>query len=227
VEGLAANDKQLDPTEVPYYTTGNGTSFSAPQVAGVIALMLEANPSLTPAQVRDILQRTATPLPPYYEYEVGAGMLNAPAAVLEAAFPQRRFGQWRGTAYQGQVQFINNAPQVFTGAVGPGSANDSAISIAPGVLRASVQIAWGGLLSANTLALTLLDSQGAYRECGKLSRTNRAPPAQRRRLAGGRHLEGTSTTDVRSPGSAALNWRECGFDELQRFASLYRNHSDD
>jgi serine protease AprX len=163
VDGLAANDKQLDPTEVPYYTTGNGTSFSAPQVAGVIALMLEANPSLTPAQVRDILQRTATPLPPYYEYEVGAGMLNAPAAVLEAAFPQRRFGQWRGTAYQGQVQFINSAPQVFTGAVGPGSANDSAISIAPGVLRASVQIAWGGLLSANTLALTLLDSQGASR----------------------------------------------------------------
>jgi serine protease AprX len=160
-DGLAANDAQLAPGEVPYYTTGNGTSFSAPQVAGVIALMLEANPGLTPAQVRDILQRTATPLPPYYEYEVGAGMLNAPAAVLEAAFPQRRFGQWRGTAYQGQVQFINSAPQVFTGTVGPGSANDSAITIAPGVLRASVQIAWGGLLSANTLALTLLDSQGA------------------------------------------------------------------
>src|SRR6266403_1401207 len=108
VAGLTANDTQLSPTEVPYYTTGNGTSFSAPQVAGVIALMLEANPRLTPAQIRDILQRTATPLPPYYEYEVGAGMLNAPAAVLEAAFPQRRFGQWRGTAYQGQIQFINS-----------------------------------------------------------------------------------------------------------------------
>src|SRR6266404_372517 len=160
VDGLAANDAQLSPTEVPYYTTGNGTSFSAPQVAGVIALMLEANPQLTPAQVRDILQRTATPLPPYYEYEVGAGMLNAPAAVLEAAFPLRRFGQWRGTAYQGQVQFINSAPQVFTGAVNPGSSNDSAINIAPDVLRASVQIAWGGLFSANNLALTLLDSQG-------------------------------------------------------------------
>jgi serine protease AprX len=160
VDGLAANDTQLSPTEVPYYTTGDGTSFSAPQVAGVIALMLEANPSLTPAQVRDILQRTATPLPPYYEYEVGAGMLNAPAAVLEAAFPQRHFGQWRGTAYQAQVQFTNSAPQVFTGAVNPGSSNDSAINFAPDVLRASVQIAWGGLVTANTLALTLVDSQG-------------------------------------------------------------------
>jgi serine protease AprX len=161
VDGLAANDSQLSPTEVPYYTTGNGTSFSAPQVAGVIALMLEANPRLTPAQVRDILQRTATPLPPYYEYEVGAGMLNAPAAVLEAAFPQRHFGQWRGTAYQGQVQFINSAPQVFTGAVTPGSNSDSPLNIAPDVLRASVQIAWGGLLSTNTLGLTMLDAQGA------------------------------------------------------------------
>ena len=52
--------------------------------------MLEANPLLTPAQVRDILQRTATPMPPYFRHEVGAGMLNAHAAVLEAAFPQRR-----------------------------------------------------------------------------------------------------------------------------------------
>ncbi len=160
VDGLAANDTQLSPSEVPYYTTGNGTSFSAPQVAGVIALMLEANPRLTPAQVRDILQRTATPLPPYYEYEVGAGMLNAPAAVLEAAFPQRRFGQWRGTAYQGQVQFINSAPQVFTGAVTPGYSSYSVVNIAPDVLRASVQIAWGSLLSPNMLTLTMLDSQG-------------------------------------------------------------------
>jgi serine protease AprX len=160
VDGLAANDKQLAPAEVPYYTTGNGTSFSAPQVTGVIALMLEANPRLTPAQIRDILQRTATPLPPYYAHEVGAGMLNAQAAVLEAAFPQRRFGQWRGTAYQGQVQFINSAPQVFNGAVTPGTASDSAIAFAPNVLRASVQIAWGGLLSPNNLALTLLDTQG-------------------------------------------------------------------
>jgi len=151
VDGLTTNDAQLSPGELPFYTTGSGTSFSAPQVAGVIALMLEANPQLTPGQVRDILQRTATPLPPYYAHEVGAGMLNAPAAVLEAAFPVRRFGQWRGTSYQAQVQFINTAPQVFNGALTPGSSNDSPIAVAPGVLRASVQIAWGGLLSPNTL----------------------------------------------------------------------------
>lgn len=41
------------------YVTASGTSFSAPIVAGVVALMLEANPSLTPRQVREILHITA------------------------------------------------------------------------------------------------------------------------------------------------------------------------
>jgi hypothetical protein len=57
------------------------------------------------------------------------------------------------------VQFINSAPQVFSGAVTPGSARDTAINFGPDVLRASVQIAWGGL-SPNTLALTMLNGQG-------------------------------------------------------------------
>ncbi len=157
--GLPNDSQQLAPTEIPYYTTASGTSFSAPQVAGVIALMLEANPSLTPAQVRDILQRTATPLPPYYVHEVGAGMLNAQAAVLEAAFPERRFGQWRGAVNCGQVQFVSNPPEVFTGTVTPGLYSDSSITLPANTLLASVQIAWGGLLSPNNLELTLLDSQ--------------------------------------------------------------------
>src|SRR6185503_4504852 len=56
-QGIANGDLQrLSSSELPYYTTASGTSFSAPQVAGTIALMLEVNPSLTPAGVRDILQ---------------------------------------------------------------------------------------------------------------------------------------------------------------------------
>ena len=40
-----------------------GTSFSAPLVAGTVALMLSVQPSLTPAQVRALLQATARPFP--------------------------------------------------------------------------------------------------------------------------------------------------------------------
>jgi serine protease AprX len=158
--GLATNDAQLSAGELPYYTTGSGTSFSAPQVAGVIALMLEANPRLTPAQVRDILQRTATPLPEYYLYEVGAGMLNAHAAVLEAAFPKRHFGSWRGVAFQNQVQFAPSSPQTFSGNVAPGASTDTALALPADTVRASLQIAWGGLTSVNQLSLAVLDPNG-------------------------------------------------------------------
>lgn len=42
------------------YLARNGTSFSTPVVAGVAALILEANRNLTPVQVMDILHRTSS-----------------------------------------------------------------------------------------------------------------------------------------------------------------------
>jgi serine protease len=45
------------------YNPSLGTSFSAPLVAGTAALMLSARPTLTPVQVRQILQATASPFP--------------------------------------------------------------------------------------------------------------------------------------------------------------------
>lgn len=42
-----------------YYGQYSGTSMSTPVVAGIVALMLEAHPSLTPAQVKATLQQTA------------------------------------------------------------------------------------------------------------------------------------------------------------------------
>ncbi len=164
--GVAGADtSRLSLTELPFYTTASGTSFSAPQVAATIALMLEANPNLTPAQVRDILQRTATPMPKYYLHEVGAGMLNTHAAVLEAAFPQRRMGLWRAALDRGQVRFINDPAQTFSGTVSAGlntSANTN-LTIPQNALLASVQIAWGPLLTGNDLALTVFDPAGTQR----------------------------------------------------------------
>lgn len=43
------------------FTELDGTSMATPHVSGVVALMLSANPNLTPAQVYNLLTRTANP----------------------------------------------------------------------------------------------------------------------------------------------------------------------
>ena len=66
---------------LPYYTEISGTSMATPFVAGTVALMLDADPTLTPDEVKQILQDTATKMPGYADHEVGAGFINAYAAV--------------------------------------------------------------------------------------------------------------------------------------------------
>lgn len=70
------------------YASFTGTSMSAPFITGVVALMLEANPALTPAEVRTILRETAT-MPPGRSYAadgfaIGTGVVDAAEAVATA-----------------------------------------------------------------------------------------------------------------------------------------------
>ena len=58
--------------------------MAAPHIAGVVALMLEANLALTPDQIKSLLRSTARPHPGYAEWEVGAGYVDALAAVSAA-----------------------------------------------------------------------------------------------------------------------------------------------
>jgi serine protease AprX len=163
-QGILNGDLQrLNSSEVTYYTTSSGTSFSAPQVAGAIALMLEANPSLTPANVRDILQSSATPLAPYYNHEVGAGMLNVHAAVLQAAFPDRKLGAWRATLDRGQVKFKNDPLTKFSGVAPLLGSYETRVTVPADAVSASVQIGWGPLLSVNDLSLSVYDPAGNLR----------------------------------------------------------------
>ena len=65
----------LDPTD--YTNAFGGTSAAAAQVAGVVALMLEANPNLTARDVQDILVRTARQNDPFdFDWQTNAVNLN-------------------------------------------------------------------------------------------------------------------------------------------------------
>ena len=68
------------------YLTLSGTSMAAPVVAGTVALMLQANPTLTPNLIKALLQYTAQSYPGYSPLRQGAGFLNTLGAVRLARF---------------------------------------------------------------------------------------------------------------------------------------------
>lgn len=68
-----------------HYKYVDGTSFSAPIVSSLIAQMIEANPALTPQQIKTILIRTAERLPHYEVDRQGWGVIDPRRAVEMAA----------------------------------------------------------------------------------------------------------------------------------------------
>ncbi|UCF66267.1 MAG: S8 family peptidase [Acidobacteriota bacterium] len=68
----------------PWYLKLHGTSVATGVVTGIVALMLEANPSLDPSSVKALLVYTAQPLDGATVFEQGAGLLNAAGAVRMA-----------------------------------------------------------------------------------------------------------------------------------------------
>lgn len=91
------------PGELPdanYTQTFGGTSSATPTAAGVVALMLQANPNLGWRDVKEILIATATKVNPtdtdwqtngggfHFNHKFGAGLIDATAAVdMAATFP--------------------------------------------------------------------------------------------------------------------------------------------
>ena len=67
------------------YSTLSGTSMACPHVAGVVSLMRQANPTLMPDQIKDIIYNTATDLgSPGNDNVFGHGIVDAYDAVIQA-----------------------------------------------------------------------------------------------------------------------------------------------
>ena len=78
-----------DASDNTYTGRGSGTSYATPSVTGIIALMMEANPDLSPMQIKEVLKQTAErrgpasapTVDPYWNRDFGYGMVDARAAV--------------------------------------------------------------------------------------------------------------------------------------------------
>ena len=69
--------KSLDHNNNNDYNLKSGTSMAAPCVAGVMALMLEQKPNLTPAEICEILETTAKKLSDTKSNMFGSGLIDA------------------------------------------------------------------------------------------------------------------------------------------------------
>ena len=136
-----------------YYATSSGTSMAAPHASGVVALMQQAAHAslgrwLTPLEVRNILQNTASAMPGYQTYSVGAGFVNAFAATQAAA---------AGTSTQDWVDPTVYDVSPYAGTVGPGAVLSTTSftatkAVQPGATILDVMADWGPekVLPANT-----------------------------------------------------------------------------
>lgn len=132
------NDSELPAGMIPFYTQIHGTSMATPYVAGVVALMLDADPTLSPDEIREILTSTASKMPGREEWEVGAGFVNAYAAVDKVFNRSRNYVKLQDANYN--AVFGEERPPRedfhidFNPAVsGPTSTNAYSFTVEPGM----------------------------------------------------------------------------------------------
>ena len=172
-------DLELAPTDLPYYTEISGTSMATPFIAGTAALMLSADPTLTPDDVKSILTQTASQMPGYSEFEVGAGYVNVYAAIDKVFHRTKSYGTYGGPldlqTYNLQIatNTVSQAPFHIdynpAATPGAGGANSTAFAVAPGLsvldVFATIDDAVG-LGEGNTIGLVLTDPNGAVYSSG-------------------------------------------------------------
>src|SRR6185295_19298693 len=126
------------PAHIPFYTQISGKAMATPYIAGVVALMLDADPTLSADQIREILTSTASKMPGREEWEVGAGFVNAYAAVDKVYNRSKPYRNIQDVMYNAvfdtehppvQNFHIDFSPEVS----GPASANARAFNVDPNI----------------------------------------------------------------------------------------------
>jgi len=138
--------------ELPYMSL-SGTSMASPVVSGTVALMLQANPHLTPNAVKAILQYTAQNYSGYDALTQGAGFLNAVGAVRLARFyATAQPGAPMPTSALWSKQIIWGNHQLSGGYLNPGAnAFDLATTWGIGKTDGGDNIVWGTIARGDNI----------------------------------------------------------------------------
>ena len=186
----------LAPAHLPFYSHMSGTSMATPHVAGIVALMLEANPHLTAGQVKDIIERTASNMTGRIYWEAGAGHINAYAAVAEAAGLRND----HGATVNSLREFNANAMLAPGGAPVPFSILFTPVgTVESKSFTVGTDVAWvaaRATVDANTIAVVLTDPDGI-----KYGSSIALPVLGDTVVAGAPGKAGTWTVTVRGIGS--------------------------
>jgi serine protease AprX len=143
------------------YAVVSGTSFAAPHVAGVAALLLQENPTLTPADIKQIVQRSAVPILGLDRSEVGAGGLDAWAALATARYPARAFGtHYPGWLDQRPYRIVHRPATVSQTTLEAGTILTMPMTLPEPVVSWQLTLAWGTLPGASDLDLRVLNAGG-------------------------------------------------------------------
>ncbi|MDD5707242.1 MAG: S8 family serine peptidase, partial [Kiritimatiellae bacterium] len=164
------DDVEIPPAFLPFYTQISGTSMATPHVAGVVALLLDADATLSPDEVKDILMQTASRMPGYQDFEVGAGYINVYAAVDKVFNRAKCYGTFLEPQFN--VQYTVSGPTAetfhvdYSPAALPGSGSSNAInfSVQPGMSVLDVFATFdtvAGTGDGNTIGILLTDPTGA------------------------------------------------------------------
>jgi serine protease AprX len=179
-------DPQVMPVELwTRYTVLSGTSMAAPHVAGVVALLLQANPRLSPDAVREVLRRTARPTDGCPPHACGAGQVDARAAVdlVRSVKNVKKFTsrKW-GWEFWGAERVVT-----WTGTVGAsvlGAAHDLHVVDVPADADSlDVTVSWSS--TVNDLDLTLRRPDGTPAATSVTSLTQAGPDKAEVVLVGG------------------------------------------
>jgi serine protease AprX len=170
------NDTEIPAAYLPFYTQIEGTSMACPFAAGVVALMLDADPTLTPDEVKQIIQKTASRMPGREDYEVGAGYINAHAAVDIVFNRGKSYGAPINPSFNTEIS-IQYQPAVETFNIdylpqtpGPTSTNTYRFTVEPGIGILNVRIDFGTNVVTdevgNSMGLQLYPPGCTQLECG-------------------------------------------------------------